>query len=96
MRGTDLVSSLANAVFQTSEIAPRAMAGLWRRELRIRFCGMLFGVGIAAVGAAVLSAHRNGSAPASPGTIHETAAPASALKVGAELTASERVEATGD
>ena len=59
----------------------------WRRELRMRFCGMLFGVGIAAVGAAVLSAHRNGSAPASPGTIRETT---SVPKVGAE----ERVEAT--
>ena len=73
---------------------PRSKKSDWRRELRMRFCGMLFGVGIAAVGAAVLSAHRNGSAPASPGTIHETAAPASAPKVGAELTASERVEAT--
>ena len=73
---------------------PRSKNSDWRRELRMRFCGMLFGVGIAAVGAAVLSAHRNGSAPATPGTIHETAAPASAPKVGAELTASEPVQAT--
>lgn len=66
----------------------------WRRELRMRFFGMLFGVGIAAVGAAVLNAHRNGSGPASPGTIRETAAPASAPKLGAEGTASKRIEAT--
>jgi Protein of unknown function (DUF2934) len=73
---------------------PRPKNSDWRRELRMRFCGMLFGVGLAAVGAAVLSAHRNASAPASPGTIRETAALASAPKVGAEVTASERVEAT--
>jgi hypothetical protein len=73
---------------------PRSKNSDWRRELRMRFCGMLFGVCIAAVGAAVLSAHRNASAPASPGTIRETAAPASAPNVGAQLTASERVEAT--
>jgi Protein of unknown function (DUF2934) len=70
---------------------PRSKKSDWRRELRMRFFGMLFGVGIAAVSAAVLSAHRNGSAPASPGTIRETA---SVPKVGAEVTASERVEAT--
>jgi hypothetical protein len=68
----------------------------WRRELRIKFFGMLFGVGIAAVGAAAFSlgAHHDGSAPASPGPIRETAAPASAPQVGAEVTASKRVEAT--
>jgi hypothetical protein len=48
------------------------------------FSGMLFGVGIAAVGAAAFSlgAHHNGSAPASPGPTRETAAPASARKSG--------------
>jgi hypothetical protein len=57
---------------------------------------MLFGVGIAALGAAAFSlgAHHNGSAPASPGPTRETAAPASAPNVGAEVTASKRVEAT--
>jgi hypothetical protein len=54
---------------------------------------MLFGVGIAAAAAFSLGAHHNGSAPA-PGPIRETAAPASAPTVGAEVTAA-RVEATG-
>jgi hypothetical protein len=46
-------------------------------EQRMRFevFGMLFGVGISAIDAAVLSVHRNGSGPASPGTTRETAAP---------------------
>ena len=73
---------------------PRSKKSDWRRELRMRFFGMLFGVGVAAVGAAFLSAHRNASGPASPATIREAAAPASAPKVGAEVTASKRVEAT--
>jgi Protein of unknown function (DUF2934) len=68
----------------------------WRRELRIKFFGMLFGVGIAAAGAVAFSlgAHHSGNAPASPGPIRETAAPASAPTVGAEVTASNPVEAT--
>jgi Protein of unknown function (DUF2934) len=73
---------------------PRSKNSDWRRELRMRFCGMLVGVGIAAVGAAVLSAHRNASAPAWPGKIGETATLASAPKLAAEVTASDRVEAT--
>jgi hypothetical protein len=75
---------------------PRSKKSDWRRELRIKFFGMLFGVGIAAAGAVAFSlgAYHNGSAPASPGPIRETAAPASAPKVGAEVTASNPVEAT--
>jgi hypothetical protein len=74
---------------------PRSKKSDWRRELRIKFFGMLFGVGIAAAGAVAFSlgAHHNASAPASPGT-RESAAPASAPKVGAEVTASNPVEAT--
>jgi hypothetical protein len=74
---------------------PRSKESDWRRELRIKFFGMLFGVAIAAAGAVAFSlgAHHNGSAPASPGT-RETAAPASAPTVGAEVTASNPVEAT--
>ena len=41
-----------------------------------------------------VGAHHNGSTPASPGPIRETAAPDSAPTVGAEVTAA-RVEATG-
>jgi hypothetical protein len=73
-------------VQQKRRFRARSKKSDWRRELRIKFFGMLFGVGI--------GAHHNGSAPASPGPIRETVAPASAPKVGAEVTASKRVEAT--
>jgi hypothetical protein len=72
----------------------RSKKSNWQRELRIKFFGMLFGVGIAAAAAFSLGAHHNGSAPASPGPTRETAAPASAPKVGAEVTASKWIEAT--
>ena len=83
-------------VQQKRRFRARSKNSVWRCELRIKFFGMLFGVGIAAVGAAAFSlgAHHDGSAPASPGPIRETAAPASAPEVGAEVTASKRVEAT--
>src|SRR5207245_4338906 len=83
-------------VQQKRRCRARSKKSDWQRELRIKFFGMLFGVGIAAVGATAVSlgAHHNGSAPASPGPTSETAAPASAPKVGAEVTASKRVEAT--
>jgi hypothetical protein len=83
-------------VQQKRRFRARSKNSDWRRELRIKFFGMLFGVGIAAVGAAAFSlgAHHNGSAPASRASIRETAAPASAPQVGAEVTASKRVEAT--
>jgi Protein of unknown function (DUF2934) len=83
-------------VQQKRRFRARSKNSVWRCELRIKFFGMLFGVGIAAVGAAAFSlgAHHDGSAPASPGPIRETAAPASAPQVGAEMTASKRVEAT--
>jgi hypothetical protein len=90
---TESTAALAG-VQQKVPISGTSKNSDWRRELRIKFFGMLFGVGIAAVGAAVLSVHRNGSGPASPGTTRETAAPASAPKVGAEVTASKPVEAT--
>jgi hypothetical protein len=73
---------------------PRSKKSDWRRELRIKFFGMLFGVGIAAAAAFSLGAHHNGSAPASPGPIRETAAHAFGPRVGAEVTASKQVEAT--
>ena len=62
---------------------PRSKKSDWRRELRIKLFGMLFGAGIAAVGATAFSlgAHHNGSAPAAP-------------QVGAEVTAGNPVEAT--
>jgi Protein of unknown function (DUF2934) len=84
-------------VQQNRRFRARSKKSDWRRDLRIKSFGMLFGVGIAAVGAAAFSlgAHHNGSAPASPGPTRETAAPASAPKVEAEVTASKRVEATG-
>jgi hypothetical protein len=92
---TESTATLAG-VQQKRRFRARSKKSDWRRELRIKFFGMLFGVGIAAVGAAAFSlgAHDNGSAPASPGATRETAAPASAPKVGAEVTASKRVEAT--
>src|SRR6266571_6321514 len=92
---TESTATLAG-VQQKRRFRARSKKSDWRRELRVKFFGMLFGVAIAAVGAAAFSlgAHHNGSAPASPGPTHETAAPASAPKVGAEVTASKRVEAT--
>src|SRR5437773_4942184 len=92
---TESTATLAG-VQQKRRFRARSKKSDWRRELRIKFFGMLFGVGIAAVGAAAFSlgAHHDGSAPASPGPTRETAAPASAPKVGAEVTASKRVEAT--
>src|SRR5438034_3073340 len=90
---TESTATLAGAQ-QKRRFRARSKKSDWRRELRIKFFGMLFGVGIAAVAAFSLGAHLNGSAPASPGPTHETAASASAPKVGAEVTASKRVEAT--
>ncbi len=92
---TESTATLAG-VQQKRRFRARSKKADWRRELRIKFFAMLFGVGIAAVGAAAFSlgAHHNGSAPASPGPTRETAAPASAPKVGAEVTASKWVEAT--
>jgi hypothetical protein len=83
-------------VQQKRRFRARSKKSDWRRELRIKFFGMLFGVGIAALGAAAFSlgAHHNASALASLGPTRETAAPASAPEVGAEVTASKRVEAT--
>ena len=91
---TELTAALAVPETGSSVARPRAKKSDWRRELRIKFCGMLFGVSIAAAAAFSLGAHHNGSAPASPGPIRETAAPNSAQAVGAEMTAA-RVEATG-
>jgi Protein of unknown function (DUF2934) len=91
---TELTATLAVPETGASVARPRAKKSNWRRELRIKFCGMLFGVSIAAVAAFSLGAHHNGGAPASPGPIRESAAPDSAPTVGAEVTAA-RVEATG-
>ena len=91
---TELTATLAVPETGASVARPRAKKSDWRRELRIKFFGMLFGVSIAAAAAFSLGAHHNGSAPASPGPIRETAAPDSAPTVGAEVTAA-RVEATG-
>jgi Protein of unknown function (DUF2934) len=92
---TESTAALAG-VQQKCRFRARSKNSDWRRELRIKFFGMLFGVGIAAVSAAAFSlgAHHNGSAPASQGPIRETAAPASAPQVGTEVTASKWVEAT--
>ena len=96
---TELTATVAVPETGASVARPCAKKSDWRRELRIKFCGMLFGVSIAAAAAFSLSARHNGSAPASPGPIRETAAPNSA--VGAEVTAAPvevtaaRVEATG-
>src|SRR5213080_4859457 len=83
-------TATVTGVQQKRRFRARSKKSDWRRELRIKFLGMLFGVGIAAAGAAAFSldAHHNGSAP------RETAAPASAPKVGAEVTASKRIDAT--
>jgi len=91
---TETTAILAVPETGASVAQPRSKKSDWQRELRIKFFGMLFGVGIAAAAAFSLGAHHNGSAPASPGPIRETAAPASAPTVGAEVTAA-RVEATG-
>jgi hypothetical protein len=92
---TESTATLAG-VQQKRRFRARSKKSDWRRELRIKFFGMLFGVGIAAVGGAAFSlgAHHNGSAPASPGPARETAASASAPTFGAEVTASKRVDAT--
>ena len=90
---TESTATLAVPETGASVAQPRSKKSDWQRELRIKFFGMLFGVGIAAAAAFSLGAHHNGSAPASPGPIRETAAPASAPTVGAEMTAA-RVEAT--
>jgi len=94
---TESTATLAG-VQQKHRFRARSQKSDWRRELRIKFFGMLFGVGIAAVSAAAFSlgAHHNGSAPASPEPTRETAAAASAPKVEAEVTASKRVEASVD
>jgi hypothetical protein len=65
---TESTATLAG-VQQKRRFRARSKKSDWRRELRIKFFGMLFGVGIAAGGAAAFSlgAHHNGSAPASPG-----------------------------
>ena len=91
---TELTATLAVPETGASVARSRSKKSDWQRELRIKFFGMLFGVSIAAAAAFSLGAHHNGSAPASPGPIRETAAPASAPTVGAEVTAA-RVEATG-
>ena len=91
---TESTATLAVPETGASVARPRSKKSDWQRELRIKFFGMLFGVSIAAAAAFSLGAHHNGSAPASPGPIRETAAPASAPTVGAEVTAA-RVEATG-
>jgi hypothetical protein len=92
---TESTATLAG-VQQKRRFRARSKKSDWPRELRIKFFGMLFGVGIAAVGAAAFSlgAHHNGNAPASSEPTREPAARASAAKVGAEVTASKRVEAT--
>jgi hypothetical protein len=91
---TEWTATLAVPETGASVARSRSKKSDWQRELRIKFFGMLFGVGIAAAAAFSLGAHHNGSAPASPGPIRETAASASAPTVGAEVTAA-RVEATG-
>jgi hypothetical protein len=91
---TESTATLAVPETGASVARSRSKKFDWQRELRIKFFGMLFGVSIAAAAAFSLGAHYNGSAPASPGPIRETAAPASAPTVGAEVTAA-RVEATG-
>ena len=91
---TELTATLAVPEPGASVARPRAKKSDWQRELRIKFFGILFGVSIAAAAAFSLGAHHNGSAPASPGPIRETAAPDFAPTVWAEVTAA-RVEATG-
>src|SRR4029434_10866350 len=87
---TESTATLAG-VQQKGRFRAHSKKSDWRRELRIKFFGMVFGVVIDALGAGacIMSAHHNGTAPASPGPTRETAAPASAPKVGAEVTASK-------
>jgi Protein of unknown function (DUF2934) len=61
---TESTATLAG-VQQKRRFRARSKKSDWRRELRIKFFGMLFGVGIAAVGAAAFSlgAHHNGNLP---------------------------------
>ena len=66
---TESTATLAVPETGASVARPRSKKSDWQRELRIKFFGMLFGVGIAAAAAFSLGAHHNGSAPASLGPI---------------------------